>query len=170
MDKAVSAILRAAAELYGIPKSTLGDRVSGKVLPGTASGVVRYLADSEEELAEFIIGCASIGYPKTVRDILAVVQSILASRGVHRIVTYGWLEAYRRCHPALTLRVPSSLSKARALASTRDVIDRYFDLFEETLLENELKDCPCQIFNMDDRVRDAIGSKVDEDNPCSWRS
>lgn len=157
MDKAVSAVLqnqmsvRAAAELYGIPKSTLGDRISGRVLPGTASGAVRYLADSEEEeLAEFIIGCASIGYPKTVRDILAVVQSILASRGVHRIVTYGWWEAYRRRHPALTLRVPSSLSKARALASTRDVIDRYFDLLEETLLKNELKDCPCQIFNMDE--------------------
>ena len=96
MDKAVSAVLqnqmsvRAAAELYGIPESTLGDRISGRVLPGTASGAVRYLADSEEELAEFIIGCASIGYPRTVRDILAVVQLILASRGVHRIVTYGW--------------------------------------------------------------------------------
>ena len=49
--------VRAAAELYRIPKSTLGDRISGRVLPGTASGAVRYLADSEEEeLAEFIVG------------------------------------------------------------------------------------------------------------------
>ena len=157
MEKVVSAVLqnqmsvRAAAELYGIPKSTLGDRISGRVLPGTASGAVRYLADSEEEeLAEFIVGCASIGYPKTIRDILAIVQSILASRGVHRIVTYGWWEAYRRHHPILTLRVPSSLTKARALALTREVIDCYFDLLEETLLKNELKDCPCQIFNMDE--------------------
>ena len=40
------------------------------------SGAVRYLTDSEEEeAAEFIVGCALIGYPKTVRD---------------RIVTYGW--------------------------------------------------------------------------------
>jgi hypothetical protein len=69
---------------------------------------------------------------------------------VHRIVTYGWWEAYSRRHPALTLRVTSSLSKARALASIRDAIDCYFDLLEETLLENELKDCPCQIFNMDE--------------------
>ena len=35
------------------------------------------------------------------------------------------------------------------MASTRDVIDHYFDLLEETLLANELKGCPCQIFNMD---------------------
>ena len=43
-----------------------------------------------------------------------------------------------------------SVRATRALASTRDVIDRYFALLEETLLENELKDCPCQIFNMDE--------------------
>lgn len=157
MDGAVSAVLqhelsvREAAERYGVPKSTLGDRTSGRVLPGTASGAARYLADSEEEeLAQFIIGCASIGYPKTVKDILAIVQSVLASKGVHRIVTYGWWEAYRKRHPQLTLRVPSSLSKSRALASNRDVINSYFDLLEETLDENELKDCPCQIFNMDE--------------------
>ena len=97
LDNAVSAFfqnqmsVRADEELYGIPKSTLGDRISGRVLPGTASGAVRYLADSEEEeLAEFIVGSASIGYPKTIQDILATVQSILALRGVHRIVTYGW--------------------------------------------------------------------------------
>ena len=127
--------------------------MTGKVgvLPGTAAGSLRYLADSEEEeLAEFIIGCASIGYPKTVRDILAIVQSILASRGVHKTVTYGWWEAFRRRHPNLALRVPSTLSKARALASSRTVIDHYFDLLEETLVENGLKDCPCQIFNMDE--------------------
>ena len=97
--------------------------MTGKVgvLPGTAAGSLRYLADSEEEeLAEFIIGCASIRYPKTVRDVLAIVQSILASRGVHKTVT------------------------------SRTVIDHYFDLLEETLVENGLKDCPCQIFNMDE--------------------
>ena len=73
MEKAVFAVLqhqmsvRTAAELYGIPKSTLGDWISGRVLTGTASGAVRYLADGEEEeLADFIVGCASIGYPKTI--------------------------------------------------------------------------------------------------------
>ena len=53
-------------------------------------------------------------------------------------------------HPTLTLRVPSSLSKAWALASARDVIDCYFNLLEETLLENKLKDFLRQIFNMDE--------------------
>ena len=157
MDRAVKAVvqddvsIRKAADMYDVPRSTLGDRVSGQVLPGTSSESIRYLCDEEEEeLVTFIMGCASIGYPKTVKDILAIVQLILSSRGVHRTVTYGWWEAFRRRHPNLALRTSSSLSKARALASNRVVLDHYFDLLEETLEENGLKDRPCQIFNMDE--------------------
>lgn len=157
MDRAVKAVvqddvsIRKAADMYDVPRSTLGDRVSGRVLPGTSSESIRYLCDEEEEeLVTFIMGCASIGYPKTIKDILAIVQLILSSRGVHRTVTYGWWEAFRRRHPNLALRTSSSLSKARALASNRVVLDHYFDLLEETLEENGLKDRPCQIFNMDE--------------------
>ena len=51
----------------------------------------------------------------------------------------------KRRHPNLVLRAPSSLSKARALASNRAVLYHYFDLLEETRENNHLKDKPCQI-------------------------
>ena len=55
-----------AAELYNVPKSTLSDRVSGRVEFGSHSGPARYLTDEEEEeLVNFICGCASMGYAKT---------------------------------------------------------------------------------------------------------
>ena len=44
MSKALKAVIeqrlsiRRAAEDYGVPRSTLGDRVSGRVLPGAVSG------------------------------------------------------------------------------------------------------------------------------------
>ena len=31
-----------------------------------------------------------------------------------------------------------------------EIIDNYFDLLESTLLENDLCDKPCQIFNVDE--------------------
>ena len=37
-------IRRAAAD-YGIPKSTLADRISGRVIDGTVSGPAKYLSD-----------------------------------------------------------------------------------------------------------------------------
>ena len=70
MSRAVAAVVkcgisvRKAALMYGIPKSTLGDRISGRVLEGSKS---EYLSELEEtELISFIIGCAEVGYPKTV--------------------------------------------------------------------------------------------------------
>ena len=57
MDKAVGAVeqgisVRRAAEEYDIPKSTLHDRVSGRVLTGMRSGLLRYLSDEEEKELE----------------------------------------------------------------------------------------------------------------------
>ncbi len=49
MDKAFDACgkegmtIREAALRFGVPRSTLGDRVSGRVLPGATSGPKAYL-------------------------------------------------------------------------------------------------------------------------------
>ena len=48
-----------------------------------------YLSEQEEELISFIKGCAEIGYPKTVKDVLALMQQVLASCGVDR--GYLWM-------------------------------------------------------------------------------
>lgn len=39
---------------------------------------------------------------------------------------------------------------ARSVASNVEVIDRYFDLLEQTLIDNNLLDSPSQIFNCDE--------------------
>ena len=35
--------VRQASESFGVPRATLGDRVSGRVIPGANSGPQRYL-------------------------------------------------------------------------------------------------------------------------------
>lgn len=55
--------IRRVALMYGLPKSTLGDQVSGHVLCGSTFGREKYLTDeNEEDLATFIENCASMGY------------------------------------------------------------------------------------------------------------
>ena len=67
--------MRKAALDYGVPRSTLGNRVSGRVSHGVVSGPPRYPSEEEEEeLVRFLLGCASVGYPKTRKEILALVQ------------------------------------------------------------------------------------------------
>lgn len=45
--------VRRAAIDYGVPKSTLGDRVSGCVNHGALGGLQRYLNDEKEEELEW---------------------------------------------------------------------------------------------------------------------
>ena len=113
------ACVRRAAETYGVPKSTLGDCISGRIVHGASSGASRFLTDDEEEeLVAFILGCSTIGYSKIIKEILVVVQRTLELHGVHKVVSYGRWEPFCKRHPNLTLRVATSLSKARVLVPT----------------------------------------------------
>ena len=157
MAKALDAIqnqrytYRRAEEEFGIPSSTLHDHVSGRVHSGQGSGPPKYLTDEEEEeLEEFLIGCASVGFAKTRQQVLALVQDVVSRKGRAAQVTHGWWESFKRRHPQLTLRTASPLSYARAVASNPEVIHRYFDLLEQTILENGLANKPSQIFNLDE--------------------
>ena len=67
------------------------DRITGKVQFNTHSGPPRYLSDNEEnELAQFLQSCASIGYGRTKKDVLAIVQSVVESKGLKVQVSTGW--------------------------------------------------------------------------------
>ena len=49
--------IRTAVEEFGVHKSTLYDRVSGRISFGARSGPPRYLTDhKEKELVSFLIG------------------------------------------------------------------------------------------------------------------
>ena len=157
MERAIQSItlngisVRRAAADYNIPKSTIYDRLSGKVIPGAVCGAPRYLTDKgEEELESFLIGCAQIGFGKTRSDVILLVQKLLQSRGMQKDVSSGWWESFLRRHPNVTLRTPVCLSKARAMATNQEVIDQYFDILEDALEENDLLDKPCQIYNLDE--------------------
>jgi hypothetical protein len=143
--------VRRAAEDYCIPKSTIYDRLSGKVVPGSVCGAHRYLTESKEnELEAFLLGCSEIGFGKTRSEVLRIVERVLRQRGVNQSVSNGWWESFLKRHPILSLRTPACLSRARALASDDQLIDQYFSILEQALTENKLTDKPFQIFNMDE--------------------
>ena len=72
MNSALKAVIeerdsvRAAAQKFNVPKSTLGDRVSWRVLPGATSGRDTYLSvEEEEELVRFLCRSSAIGHGRT---------------------------------------------------------------------------------------------------------
>ena len=140
-----------AAEEYKIPKSTLADHVQGRVFAGAVGGRQPYLSPTEEkELVDFIIRSAEIGFPRGQKEIIAMVQNVCDYKGIEVKVSHGWWERFCQRNKGFSLRVASSLSRARLQNTNSKVIEAYFDMLEETLSENDLCDKPCRIFNMNE--------------------
>lgn len=128
--------VRHAALEHNVPKSTLHDRLSGKVLPGAVGGAPRYLDDEEEEeLVWWLEGGAEVGCAKSVREVRVIVGAIVARK--------------ENLDPQLRLRAGETLAYVRGVCTNHDILDQYFDLLEDILTKNALKDKPGYRFNPD---------------------
>ena len=155
LHRAVSAIeggmsLRKASEAYNIPKSTLSDVMTGKTSVGARSGPAILTREEEQELCQFLIEVAKIGYPRTCQQAVAIVQQIADKKGIKKTVTKGWWQSFSARFPQLTLKSAVSLTKARHRATDQAVLDRYYDILFECLSENGILDEPAAIYNCDE--------------------
>ena len=156
MDKAIQAVtdgmsIRQAAEEFNLPKSTLGDRISGWTMHGAKSGRSKYLTDEEEDiLIKFLLKCAAIGYPRSRSEVIAMVQRVCDSHNMGVHVTHGWWERFCFRYPEISLRTTSALSYARAKGQDEEALSIYFDILEDTFNEHKLHDKPGLVFNMDE--------------------
>ncbi len=140
-----------AAEQFGVPKTTLHDRLKGKSTEYSHSGPRRYLSNDEEAvLVMFIKNCAEIGCGKSRSQVISVVQRVVDKKGFDVQVTGGWWDSFRRRHKDITLRSSEKLSYIRFVASSPTILDRYYDLLQATLEDNSLADKACQIYNLDE--------------------
>ena len=65
-----------AVALHGVPLSTLKDRLSGRVVHGRKPGRKSYLSKQEEkELTDHLVLAAKVGYGKTRRDVMNLVET-----------------------------------------------------------------------------------------------
>ena len=72
MREVANGTMGAAAE-YGVPRTTLKDRIAGRVVHGTNMGTQPYLTREEEmELVDFLITYSNTGYGKMSYELLAL--------------------------------------------------------------------------------------------------
>ena len=143
---------RAALE-FGVPPSTLKDRLTGRVKHGTKPGPTPYLNPEEEkELVEFLLNCSKMGYGKTRGQVLKTVEVIAKEKEMkfEGSVTDGWWRRFLKRWPNLALRKGDPFSHARIQMTSRDVFEKYFDLLKDTLQKHLLFDKPSQVYNCDE--------------------
>lgn len=124
-----------AAKKYNIPKTTLSWRLN-KIEKGEnlkKSGPDNVLtAEEENDLAEWLISCAELGYPKTKPDIIHAAseirkrrmgslkssrQSISTPQFKNEVPSNFWVKSFLKRHPNVCFRTPEPLSRAAANVS-----------------------------------------------------
>ncbi|XP_031698045.1 jerky protein homolog-like, partial [Anarrhichthys ocellatus] len=147
--------LRQAAQQFGVPKSSLSDRVSGRVSSDCVYGQRTLLTlEDEDSLVEYGLYSDSHGFPLTKPQVLAHALAIynLRHREAQRTVLgqTWWINFRERQHHRLTSRTPDIIDRGRASCAKRGPIEEYFGLLTTTLEEHGLREKPRQIYNCDE--------------------
>ena len=141
-------INRAALE-FNMPRTTLKDRISGRVVHGSNMGSKMYLTlEEEKELVDFLMNCAKMGYAKTRQDVLKIVHSAVLKQ-LDKI-SPGWWNRFCKIWPQLRLRKGDPFPIVRDQATSYTVFKSYFDLLGKTLVKFGIKDKPAQLYNCDE--------------------
>ena len=83
----------------------------------------KYLSDEEEkELLEFLLESAKIGFPRTRKDVISLVQGVLDEKGQNVMVTSGWWEGFKKRHPEISIRVAEQLSYVQASSCNSEIL------------------------------------------------
>ncbi|KAG5278319.1 hypothetical protein AALO_G00097640 [Alosa alosa] len=143
---------------WGVPRSTLQRRISGKVTGSKhVSGRKPYLPqEAERELAATLKTLAQRGFPFTKRDVQQVAFDFAAKNQISGFsktagrAGYYWFHNFLKRNPELGMRKPEVLSAARAAGLNKVVVNQWFTQYESLLVELGIAGTPSHIWNCDE--------------------
>lgn len=162
LDKAVTAVknkilsIRKAAKYYGVPKSTISDRITGRVQDGALPGKKPvFPIEIETQIATKIKDAARMGFGITRAHLCfkmgrLATQMKLKTPFRNGVPGRDWFDGFRKRNPDIVFRSPTPLNNVRARMLNPEVTKKYFAGLEKTLTELNLMDKPKQIWNIDE--------------------
>ncbi|XP_077402175.1 uncharacterized protein LOC144035934 [Vanacampus margaritifer] len=144
--------VRKAAKEFGVPKSSLGDRVSGRVTPGSRSGPAQLIPSSDEKLlVEFSLYMSKHGFPLTKQQLVSFASSIYKRQ--HRRVAFSklgqtwWLNFRKRQEKNISIQPADSVVRGRTVHVRKEALDHFFHLLSSVVQAHALGDKPHHIWN-----------------------
>ena len=106
-----------ASVIHGVPRSTLHDRISGRLVHGTKSGPLPYLSHQEEhEFSKFIEETAKAGYGRSRKQIKKIAEDVAHDNGLldkKKSVSDGWYHGVMKRQSHLSLRKGDPIASVR---------------------------------------------------------
>ncbi len=147
--------VRRASKVFGVPDSTLRDRVLNKISPDAVFGKAPLLTLYEEaKLADHLKTMASYGYGYTRQETVDLASDFsiqLGKRSKENPLSLKWITGFLQRWPELRVLKPRSLDHARARMASRSLVSEYFTNLEHILQIHNLTDKPHLIFNVDEK-------------------
>lgn len=144
--------LRKAAEKYAVPKSSLNDRVRGKVGEFSVWGSKPKLAKLDEALlidtaksrSELGIGFSKHNFIRAAGELAKKRQINFKSSNPSDM----WWRGLKTRHNNFSLRTPEATASNRHTAMTRERLEQYFTALGKVLTDNKLQ--AKHVWNMDE--------------------
>lgn len=125
--------VRATAKAYGLPRSTLADRIAGSTTRATAHQFQQRLTPEQEEfLVEWILEEEARGYAPSHPRVREMASRILQMNGDTTPVGKRWIQHFIQRNPRVASIIGRPLEAARSTAATQEQIRAFLELFERT--------------------------------------
>lgn len=151
--------IRSASREFGVPKTTIQDRISGRIKEGPRKMGPQTVLSLEEEsiLVKWLKQLATTGFPQKKTDLQNAVQKIILENKRETPFKDGrpgekWYSGFLKRHPDLVLREPEGLTKSRAII-TEEFIRKWFQDLNEFINEKGIQDIftdPRRVLNGDE--------------------
>lgn len=151
--------VRTASARYKVPRITLRNKVKG-ISPAVSQGYSGYASvlgpEVENELEEWILRCASLGFPITKHQLLDSVKKLVNVLQIKAVPFKSerpgrkWFENFLKRHRKVTQKHAEYVNSARG-SVTKENIRKWFDEIQTSLGEDrEILAIPQRVFNLDE--------------------
>ena len=143
---------RTASKQFNVPRSTLQDRLSGRIEPGVRPGhPTKFSKTQEEKLIDYACNRASLGIGFGKRQFLRYAASYAKKYGVNfkgGTPSHKWWQLLKKRHPDLARRKPEGTASVRHVCMNAVTVGKYFSALKTVMEDHKIsKDC---MWNMDE--------------------
>ena len=152
--------MRKVAKQYGIPKSSLHDRVNGK-MTRKEEHQRRQKLNPQEELAivNWLHRLQAWGWPSRIDQVREMAAELLKKKGDTQSLGIHWGQKFLGRHQQLKTAFVPSLDKKRAMSQDCQILDQWFVLYSKIKTEYSIDES--NIWNMGEKgfMQEVIGKE-----------
>ncbi len=128
------------ARQYGIPSSTLWDRINGRKTAASRNQQFQRLSLEEEEaICDWILRLQAWGWSPRVKQVRSIAKELLIKKNDDKSVEINWSQKFLKRHPQIKTAYVPSLDKERAMTQNFDILADWFNLFQSLKEEHEIE-------------------------------